>query len=125
MDDLYREQILEHYQSPHNFGTLDTPTVSRDGRNPNCGDQITMQLEIDAAGKIIDVAFSGRGCAISMASTSLLTDELRGKSLDEVRALGTPDVMELLGITVGPARIHCALLGLETTQKAIDETPSR
>ena len=121
MDDLYREQILEHYQSPHNFGTLDAPTVSRDGRNPNCGDQITMQLQIDSAGTIADVAFSGRGCAISMASASLLTDELRGKALDAVRSLGTPYVMELLGISVGPARIHCALLGLETTQKAIEE----
>ena len=84
-------------------------------------DQITMQLQIDSAGTIADVAFSGRGCAISMASASLLTDELRGKALDAVRSLGTPYVMELLGISVGPARIHCALLGLETTQKAIEE----
>ena len=125
MDDLYREQILEHYQSPHNFGTLDAPTVSRDGRNPNCGDQITMQLQIDSAGTIADVAFSGRGCAISQAGTSLITDELRGKHVDEILALGSPFVMDLLGVEVGPTRIHCALLGLETAQKAIASVRSK
>ena len=78
-----------------------------------------MQLKLDDAGVITDVAFSGRGCAISQASASLLTDELRGKRADEISELGTPYVTELLGIEVGPARIHCALLCLETTQKAI------
>jgi nitrogen fixation NifU-like protein len=119
MDDLYREQILEHHRNPHNHGTLETPSVSLDGRNPSCGDVITMQLQLNDAGIIEDVAFSGRGCAISQASASLLTDELRGKSADEIVGLGTPYVMELLGVEVGPARVHCALLGLETTQKAI------
>ena len=79
MDDLYREQILEHHRTPHNFGQLAEPTISVDGRNPSCGDLITMQLQLDAEGLITDVAFSGRGCAISQASASLLTDELRGK----------------------------------------------
>ncbi len=83
------------------------------------GDLITMQLQLDAEGLIADVAFSGRGCAISQASASLLTDELRGKRAEEITALGSPYVMELLGVEVGPSRIHCALLGLETTQKAI------
>jgi nitrogen fixation NifU-like protein len=119
VDDLYREQILEHHRTPHNFGVLEQPSVSIDGRNPSCGDLITMQLKLDDAGVITDVAFSGRGCAISQASASLLTDELRGKHADEITELGTPYVTELLGIEVGPARIHCALLGLETTQKAI------
>jgi len=119
VDDLYREQILEHHRAPHNFGALEQPSVSIDGRNPSCGDLITMQLKLDDAGVITDVAFSGRGCAISQASASLLTDELRGKRADEITELGTPYVTELLGIEVGPARIHCALLGLETTQKAI------
>ena len=119
MDDLYREQILEHHRTPHNHGVLAEPSVSLDGRNPSCGDVITMQLVLDTAGTITDVAFSGRGCAISQASASLLTDELRGKSADEILALGTPYVMELLGVEVGPSRVHCALLGLETTQKAI------
>ncbi|MFM2098110.1 MAG: hypothetical protein RIT06_738 [Chloroflexota bacterium] len=125
MDDLYREQILEHHRNPHNHGVLSAPSVSLDGRNPSCGDVITMQLALDAAGTITDVAFSGRGCAISQASASLLTDELRGKSADEILALGTPYVMELLGVEVGPSRVHCALLGLETTQKAIERWRSR
>lgn len=119
MDDLYREQILEHHRNPHNHGTLEAPSVSLDGRNPSCGDVITMQLLLSDAGIVEDVAFSGRGCAISQASASLLTDELRGRSADEIAALGTPYVMELLGVEVGPTRVHCALLGLETTQKAI------
>jgi len=114
MDDLYREQILEHHRTPHNFGQLAEPTISVDGRNPSCGDLITMQLQLDAEGLITDVAFSGRGCAISQASASL-----RGKRAEEITALGSPYVMELLGVEVGPSRIHCALLGLETTQKAI------
>ena len=78
-----------------------------------------MQLQLDAEGLITDVAFSGRGCAISQASASLLTDELRGKRAEEITVLGSQYVMELLGVEVGPSRIHCALLGLETTQKAL------
>ena len=124
-DDLYREQILEHHRTPHNFGALEQPSVSIDGRNPSCGDLITMQLKLDDAGVITDVAFSGRGCAISQAGTSLITDELRGKRIDEILALGSPFVMELLGVEVGPTRIHCALLGLETAQKAIASLSSK
>ena len=125
MDDLYREQILEHHRRPHNQGTLTAPSVSLEGRNPNCGDVINLQLQLNDAGVITDVAFMGRGCAISQAGTSLITDELRGKSVDEVLALGSPFVMELLGVEVGPTRVHCALLGLETTQKAIASLRSK
>jgi len=119
MDDLYREQILEHHRRPHNQSPLATPSVSLEGRNPNCGDVINLQLQLDDTGVVTDVAFSGRGCAISQAGTSLITDELRGKRVDEILALSSPYVMELLGVEVGPSRIHCALLGLETTQKAL------
>ena len=108
MDDLYREQILEHHRRPHNQAPLAAPSVSLEGRNPNCGDVINLQLQLDEAGVITDVAFSGRGCAISQAGTSLITDELRGKRIDEILALGSPFVMELLGVEVGPTRIHCA-----------------
>ena len=125
MDDLYREQILEHHRRPHNQGTLTAPSVSLEGRNPNCGDVINLQLQLNDAGVITDVPFMGRGCAISQAGTSLITDELRGKSVDEVLALGSPFVMELLGVEVGPTRVHCALLGLETTQKAIASLRSK
>jgi nitrogen fixation NifU-like protein len=87
MDDLYREQILEHHRRPHNQGSLTAPSVSLEGRNPNCGDVINLQLQLDDAGVITDVAFSGRGCAISQAGTSLITDELRGKRVgDKVMA---------------------------------------
>lgn len=119
MDDLYREQILEHHRRPHNQVPLASPSISLEGRNPNCGDVINLQLQFDDAGVITDVAFSGRGCAISQAGTSLITDELRGKRVEEVLEMGSPFVMELLGVEVGPTRIHCALLGLETAQKAI------
>jgi len=98
MDDLYREQILEHHRRPHNQGTLTAPSVSLEGRNPNCGDVINLQLQLDEAGIITDVAFMGRGCAISQAGTSLITDELRGKSAAEILALTSPFVMELLGV---------------------------
>jgi nitrogen fixation NifU-like protein len=125
MDDLYREQILEHHRRPHNQGTLTAPSVSLEGRNPNCGDVINLQLQLDEAGIITDVAFMGRGCAISQAGTSLITDELRGKSAAEILVLTSPFVMELLGVEVGPTRIHCALLGLETAQKAIASLSSK
>jgi nitrogen fixation NifU-like protein len=125
MDDLYREQILEHHRRPHNQTPLASPSISLEGRNPNCGDVINLQLQLDEAGVVIDVAFSGRGCAISQAGTSLITDELRGKRVDEILALSSPFVMELLGVEVGPTRIHCALLGLETAQKAIASLRSK
>ena len=125
MDDLYREQILEHHRRPHNQTPLAAPSVSLEGRNPNCGDVINLQLQLDEVGVVTDVAFSGRGCAISQAGTSLITDELRGKRIDEILALNSPFVMELLGVEVGPTRIHCALLGLETAQKAIASLRSK
>jgi nitrogen fixation NifU-like protein len=118
MDDLYRDYILEHYRRPHNFGVLETPTSSFEGANPLCGDRITMMLGI-RDGVVEEVAFSGRGCAISQASASLLTDEIRGKSVDQVARLTPDDVLELLGIEISPARLKCALLSLETLQHAL------
>ena len=123
--DFDTEQILEHHRRPHNQTPLAAPSVSLEGRNPNCGDVINLQLQLDDAGTIVDVAFSGRGCAISQAGTSLITDELRGKRADEVLAWGSPFVMEILGVEVGPTRVHCALLGLETAQKAIATSRSK
>lgn len=119
MDSLYRDEILEHYRRPHNFGTLEHPDVSYEGSNPLCGDRITLMLDLDAAGTVTDVAFSGRGCAISQASASLLTDTLRGRSTEDLRRLGKDDVLELLGIEIGPARLKCALLSLDTLQRAL------
>lgn len=121
MDDLYRDEILEHYRNPHNFGTLPAPDAVHDGHNPLCGDRITLMLAIDDSGTIEDVAFSGRGCAISQASASLLTDRLRGLSLQDAEALTNQDVLDLLGIEISPARLKCALLSIDTLKRALDE----
>lgn len=120
MDDLYRDYILEHYRAPHNFGTLEHPDASYEGYNPLCGDRITMTLAIDDAGTLTDVAFTGRGCAISQASASLLTDRIKGKPLAEIAGIGRADVLDELGIEISPARLKCALLSLDTLQKALD-----
>jgi nitrogen fixation protein NifU and related proteins len=118
MDDLYRDYILEHYRRPHNFGQLDGATMSQEGANPLCGDRITMQLRV--RGGVIDgVAFTGRGCAISQASASLLTDEIKGKDVQQANAMTSSDVLELLGIEISPARMKCALLSLETMHGAL------
>jgi nitrogen fixation NifU-like protein len=121
MDVLYRDEILEHYRNPHNFGVLESPTTAKEGANPLCGDRITLMLGIDDEGKVEDVAFTGRGCAISQASASMLTDEIKGKSLDEIAQLGRDDVLENLGIEISPARMKCAMLSLETLREATSD----
>ena len=123
MDSLYRDEILEHYRRPHNFGTLEHPDVSYEGSNPLCGDRITLMLDLDAAGTVTDVAFTGRGCAISQASASLLTDTLRGRPAADLLQLGRDDVLDLLGIEISPARLKCALLSLDTLQRALSDRP--
>ncbi len=121
MDDLYRDEILEHYREPHNFGTLDAPDAVHEGHNPLCGDRITMMLSVDDAGNVSDVAFSGRGCAISQASASLLTDEVKGRPIAEIEAMTNQDILDLLGIEISPARLKCALLSLDTLQRALEK----
>ena len=118
MDDLYRDYILEHYRRPHNFGVLEHANASHEGANPLCGDRITLQLRL-ADGKVAGVGFTGRGCAISQASASLLTDEIKGKGVADAAAMRSQDVLDLLGIDISPARLKCALLSLETMQLAI------
>jgi len=120
MDDLYRDYILEHYRRPHNFGVLDAPDLRWEGANPLCGDRITLMIDV-RDGVVADVAFTGRGCAISQASASLLTDEMRGKPLEELDKLTPDDVLDLLGIEVSPARLKCALLSLDTLSHAMHE----
>jgi nitrogen fixation NifU-like protein len=118
MDDLYRDYILEHYRRPHNFGVLESPTVSHEGANPLCGDRITMQLGI-RDGKVAEVAFTGRGCAISQASASLLTDEVKGMTVEAATAFRADELLDLLGIEISPARLKCAMLSLETLDAAL------
>jgi nitrogen fixation NifU-like protein len=102
MDDLYRDEILEHYRRPHNFGTLEQPDAVYEGANPLCGDRITMMLGI-RDGVVEQVAFTGRGCAISQASASMLTDEIKGKPLADLTQLTQDDVLDELGIEISPA----------------------
>ena len=124
MDDLYRDYILEHYRRPHNFGVLEAPTTSYEGANPLCGDRITMMLGIKD-GVVADVAFTGRGCAISQASASLLTDEIKGKTIEEVEKLTPDDLLDLIGVEISPARLKCALLSLDTVAHALAENAAR
>ncbi|MDQ6682119.1 MAG: Fe-S cluster assembly sulfur transfer protein SufU [Candidatus Limnocylindria bacterium] len=120
MDNLYRDFILEHYRNPHNKGVLDPHDLHFADSNPTCGDEMSMTLRLDEARqRVTDVAFDGRGCAISQASASILTDELRGKTLDEITALDPKDVLEELGVPIGPARLKCALLGYKVLQGAV------
>jgi nitrogen fixation NifU-like protein len=113
MEDLYRENILDHYQNPRNHGTLDEPDISYQDDNPLCGDVIRIDIKLDAEERVSEVAFSGEGCAISQASASMLTDEILGKTLDEVKQIDKDDILEMLGIQLGPVRIKCALLSLK------------
>jgi len=117
-DDLYRQNILDHYQSPRNFGTLEHPDISAEDSNPLCGDVIRIDLKIQD-GKVADVRFSGKGCSISRAAASMLTEEILGKSLEEVKRIGKDEVLEMLGIELGPVRLKCALLALKTLKVGV------
>jgi nitrogen fixation NifU-like protein len=120
MDNLYRDFILEHYRAPHNKGHLDPHDLEFADSNPTCGDEMSMTIRLDGAkDKIADVAFDGRGCAISQASASILTDDLRGKSLDEIKAMDPKQLLDELGVPIGPARLKCALLSYKVLQGAV------
>ncbi len=106
------ENILDHYENPRNKGVLDDPDISHEEDNPVCGDHIRVDLKVDD-GIITDVRFSGRGCSISQASASMLTEEIKGKPLDEVKHWGKEKVLDMLGIPIGPVRMKCALLSLK------------
>jgi nitrogen fixation protein NifU and related proteins len=121
MDDLYREEILEHYRQPHNFGTLAEPDVVEEGHNPLCGDRLTMSLSFSVDGRVEDVAFTGRGCAISQASASLLTDEVKGKPVEDVAGFQATDLLDLLGIDISPARLKCAMLSHDSLQHVLGD----
>lgn len=120
MDDMYREMIIEHAKYPHNFGTLDQPDVSQEETNPLCGDRIRIDLAIES-GIITEVRFQGRGCAISQASASLLTDQLTGMTVEHAKALRKEDLLDLIGIPLGknPVRLKCALLPLKALKAGL------
>lgn len=120
MDDIYREQILEHARYPHNFGTLEHPTVSHEEYNPLCGDRVRIDLLIED-GVIADVRFSGKGCAISQASASMLTDEIKGMNVETAKAFSKDDLLALIGIPLSknPTRLKCALLSLKALKAGL------
>lgn len=123
--DLYREEILDHYKHPHNFGTLGKFTVEVTEGNVSCGDKISMQILVDKKGIVTDVRFQGVGCAISMASASLLTDKIKSMDKKDIMKLTTQDIYALLGNELTPSRTKCALLPLEVLQKAVGKAKSK
>jgi nitrogen fixation NifU-like protein len=118
VDDLYRQYILDHYREPRNHGHLDHPDIHAGDTNPLCGDRIELDLRLEGE-CVADVRFDGRGCAISQASASMLTEQIEGATLDELRALTPEDVFEMLGVSIGPARQRCALLALRVLHQGI------
>jgi nitrogen fixation NifU-like protein len=117
LDDFYRDYILDHYRSPRNFGNLEHPDVEAEDLNPLCGDQIKMELKVDD-GIVRDIRFSGKGCAISQASASMLTEQIKGMKLADVAKLSKEAVLENVGIGISPTRMKCAMLGLRVLKSA-------
>ena len=112
MEDLYRDNIIDHYQNPRNYGTLEHPDISYEDSNPVCGDELRIDLQVKD-GKVVDARFSGHGCSISQASASMLTEEIIGKPLEEVKQIDKQYLLDMLGIPLGPVRLKCALLSLK------------
>lgn len=118
MDELYRENILDHYKRPRNFGRPQQFDLEFEDTNPLCGDEQHVFIELDEGGKVRAVGFEGKGCAISTAATSMLTEELAGKTREELLRLDKEVVLELLGIEISATRMKCALLGLKVVKSA-------
>jgi nitrogen fixation protein NifU and related proteins len=119
MDDLYRELIIDRYKNPHFRGALDPHDITFEDDNPLCGDHIRIDLRIDGDNKVSEVAFDGHGCAISQASADLLAESVLGKTLDEVKKINKQDILDMLGIELGPVRLKCALLSLKVLKAGV------
>jgi nitrogen fixation NifU-like protein len=119
MDDLYREIIIDHYKNPSYRGHLDPHDIRFEDDNPLCGDHIEITLRVDGDGKITDGRFDGKGCAISQASADLLIESIIGKPLEEVKKLTKHDILDMLGIELGPVRLKCALLSLKVLKAGV------
>ena len=119
MDDLYREVIIEHYKNPSHRGKLDPHDISFADNNPLCGDHIQIDLRVDSNGVVTEALFDGHGCAISQASADLLMESIIGKPLEDVKKLNKQDILEMLGIDLGPVRLKCALLSLKVLKAGV------
>ncbi len=117
--DLYAENIIDHFNTPRNQGEVKNPDIKQKGLNPFCGDEVQITVKLTRKKDIEEIKFDGRGCSISQASASMLTEVVKGKSLDQVKKLTKEDILDLLSIPIGPVRMKCALLGLDTLQEGI------
>ncbi len=115
---IYRENILDHYQNPRNLGRIENPHINHKEFNPLCGDEIEIFLKLNST-KVVEVKFQGRGCAISQSAASMLTESLYGKTLEEIKNLTRDDIVEMLSIPIGPVRVKCAMLSLDTLKNGI------
>lgn len=120
MDDLYQEELLDHYHHPHNFGKLSQPTCTVSETNASCGDSLTLELKL-AKDRVEDVKFTGVGCAVSMASASLLTDHIKGKTIEELRSIDFNFMQQLIGTTISPGRVKCLTLSARALMHALDQ----
>lgn len=119
MDDLYREVIIDRYKNPQYRGVLEPHDISFEDDNPLCGDHIRIDLRLDGGERVTEATFDGHGCAISQASADLLVESIQGKTLDEVKALAKEDILEMLGLELGPVRLKCALLSLKVLKAGV------
>jgi nitrogen fixation NifU-like protein len=116
---LYQENILDHYENPHNRCSMEHPTLEFRDLNPLCGDEVCVQARLDEHEHIAEVCFDGQGCVISLAAASMLMEEVEGKSLEEVKKMDRQTMLDLLGIPLTTMRVKCAMLALRTLEKAI------
>ncbi|MEW5868872.1 MAG: Fe-S cluster assembly sulfur transfer protein SufU [Chloroflexota bacterium] len=119
MDDLYRELIIDRYKNPQYRGVLEPHDISFEDDNPLCGDHIRIDLRLDENERVTEATFDGHGCAISQASADLLIESIQGKTLDEVKSLTKEDLLEMLGMELGPVRLKCALLSLKVLKAGV------
>jgi len=119
MEDLYRELIIDRYKNPQYRGALEPNDITFEDDNPLCGDHIRIDIRLDETGRVVEAAFNGHGCAISQASADLLIESILGKTIDEVKLVTKQDILDMLGIELGPVRLKCALLCLKVLKAGV------